>query len=309
ASCQVVVKDGNGCPSAAQAVTVGQPPVVSFTFSATAATCFAGTDGTITVTPSGGSGAGYQYSSDNGVTFQAANLFNGLAAATYQVVVKDGNGCPSAAQAVTVGQPPVVSFSFSATAATCFAGTDGTITVTPSGGSGAGYQYSSDNGVTFQAANLFNGLAAATYQVVVKDGNGCPSTAQAVTVGQPPVVSFTFSATPATCFAGTDGTITVTPSGGSGAGYQYSSDNGVTFQAANLFNGLAAATYQVVVKDGNGCPSAAQAVTVGQPTVVSFTFSATPATCFAGTDGTITVTPSGGSGAGYQYSSDNGVTF
>src|SRR5207249_2327103 len=102
-------------------------------------------------------------------------LFSDLAAATYQVVVKDGNGCPSAAQAVSVGQPPVVSFTFSAISATCFAGTDGTISVTPSGGSSAGYQYSRDNGVTFQAAGLFSGLAAATYQVVVKDGNSCPS--------------------------------------------------------------------------------------------------------------------------------------
>ncbi len=125
------------------------------------------------------------------------------------------------------------------TDATCNGGSNGTITVTASGGSGAGFTYSKDNGATFQASNIFNALAANTYQIVVKDGVGCISAATGVIIGQPTAVTFTDVKTDVTCNGAADGAITVTAAGGSGAGFTYSNDNGVTFQASNLFNGLA----------------------------------------------------------------------
>jgi hypothetical protein len=307
---QVVVKDGNACLSSATAITLGQPVAVTFTDVKTDATCSGATDGTIVVTASGGSGAGYTYSDDNGTTFQASNTFSSLPAATYQIVVKDGNGCLSAATSVTINQPAAVTFTNVAADVTCNGGSDGTITVTASGGSGGGYTYSSNNGGSFQAGNIFSGLTAATYQVVVKDGNGCLSTATAVTINQPSAVTFTNSKTDVTCNGGTDGTITVTASGGSGASYTYSSNNGGSFQASNVFSALAAATYQIVVKDGNGCVSTPTSVTINQPLAVTFTDVATDVTgCFGNTNGSIVVAASGGSGAGYTYSNDNGTTF
>ncbi len=215
--------------------------------------------------------------------------------------MQDGAGCISAATAVIIGQPAAVTFTDVKTDVTCNGGSNGTITVTASGGSGAGFTYS-DNGGTFQASNVFSALSPAAYQIKVKDGAGCISAATAVIIGQPTAVTFTDVKTDVTCNGGANGTITVTASGGSGAGYTYSKNNGGTFQASNVFSALAPATYQIKVKDGAGCISAATGVTIGQPTAVTFTDVKTNVTCNGVADGTITVTASGGSGAGYTYS-------
>src|SRR5207253_2335630 len=159
----------------------------------------------------------------------------------------------------------------------CNGGNNGSITVTASGGNGS-FQYSKDNGVSYQAGNVFNGLAAGAYTVVVKDGNNCLSAAQRVTVREPLVVRFTHGRAAVSCNGGNNGSITVTASGGN-ATFQYSKDNGVSYQAGNVFNGLAAGAYTVVVKDGNNCLSAAQTVTVSEPLVVSFTHGTATVSC------------------------------
>jgi hypothetical protein len=70
--------------------------------------------------------------------------------------------------------------------------------------------------------------------------------------------------TPTTSFAGVcptvnNGSITLSASGSNG--FTYSKDGGTTFQASNVFSGLAAGNYPVVVKDVNGCTKS-QSVTV-----------------------------------------------
>ena len=308
-SYSVVVKDGNGCLSSPSSVTITEPTAVTFTFSSVDVTCNGASTGSITVTASGGSGVGYIYSKDNGTTFQASNVFNGLIAGSYNVVVKDGNGCPTSATPVTINQPTAVTNSASSTDVTCNGGNDGSITVTASGGSGT-YTYSSDNGVTFQASNVFSNLTAATYNIVAKDGNGCLSAASPVTINEPAAITFTTSKTDVTtCTPGNDGSITVaSPAGGSGAGYMYSIDNGTTYQAGAAFNGLTPGNYNVVVKDGAGCASPATLVTVGSPGGLSFTTTQVNVSCNGGSDGSITITPSGGNGT-YTYSKDNGSSF
>jgi hypothetical protein len=311
ATYNVVVKDGNGCLSAATPVTINEPGAITFGTSKTdVTTCTPGNDGSITVSSAaGGSGAGYTYSIDNGTTFQGGNVFSTLVAGLYQVVVKDGAGCVSAASPVTITSPGALSFTTTQINVSCNGGSDGSITITSTGGTGT-YTYSKDNGATFSGSGTpftFNALTAATYQLVVKDGSGCQFSASVV-ITEPAVVSFTTTSVDATCNGGNNGSITVTASGGSGS-YSYSSDNGATFQASNVFNGLTAATYQVIVKDGNGCATAASAVMISEPAVVTFTNSSIDVTCNGGNDGSITVTASGGSGAGYTYSKDNGATF
>src|SRR5690606_32874304 len=62
----------------------------------------------------------------------------------------------------------------------CALADDGKITVTATG-TGT-LEYSKDNGVTYQAGNEFSDLAAGTYQIVVRDANGCVSEAEAVKI-------------------------------------------------------------------------------------------------------------------------------
>jgi hypothetical protein len=79
---------------------------------------------------------------------------------------------------------------------------------------------------------------------------------------------------------------------------QYSDDNGTTFQASNIFSGLGAGSYNIVVKDANGCTSGATSVTITAPAALTAVCSNNNSALFYGYSGdqtsTITVTPSGG---------------
>jgi gliding motility-associated-like protein len=294
------------CTASTSNVTITVNPIPTFTSVVTDVTsCIPGSDGSLTVTASGGSGT-YQYSKDNGTTFQASNIFSGLGAGSYNVLVEDGIGCRSAVAILTVGSPSGISATASKIDVTCNAGTDGSIAITATGGNGV-YTYSKDNGGTFQASNTFSGLLAGTYQMVVLDGVGCQFTFS-VTINEPTPVSFTTTQVDVTCNGLSNGSIAITASGGNGA-FTYSNDSGANFQGSNVFASLAAGPYVVQVKDGVGCVSGVSTVTILQPTVVTFTSSFTDATtCSPANDGTITITASGGTGA-YQYSKDGGGNF
>src|SRR4029453_17905086 len=260
----VVVQDANSCTASAS-VTINQP-AATVTISSTPTVdvlCFGQATGTITVNAAGGTGT-LTYSKDNGATFQPGNVFGGLVAGTYQIVVQDANSCTASAS-VTINQPAAtVTISSTPTVdVLCFGQATGTITVNAAGGTGT-LTYSKDNGATFQPGNVFGGLVAGTYQVVVQDANSCTASAS-VTINQP-AATVTISSTPTVdvlCFGQATGTITVNAAGGTGT-LTYSKDNGATFQPGNVFGGLVAGTYQIVVQDANSCTASAS-VTINQP--------------------------------------------
>jgi hypothetical protein len=111
------------------------------------------------------------YSIDGG-GYQASNIFTGLAAGTHTLSVKDANACTQSLASVTITAPTaisgsgVVSSNYNGSQLSCATSTDGAITVTASGGSGA-LTYSIDGG-GYQASNVFTGLAAGTHTLSVK---------------------------------------------------------------------------------------------------------------------------------------------
>jgi PKD repeat protein len=295
--------NAGGCTQDTITIFVGDPATI--TNVATTDPSCTGNDGSIVITATGGTGT-LQYSIDNGVTFQASNTFNGLGAATYNIVVEDAIGCQVTTTATLVASAGPSITNVAVTDPSCNGGTDGSIVITASGGTGT-LQYSIDNGVTFQASNTFNGLGAATYNIVVEDANLCQANTTATLTDPPAVVITNVATVDPTCNGGADGTITITASGGTGA-LNYSIDNGVTFQASNSFTGLGAATYNIVVEDANGCQVTTTATLIDPPAVVITNVATTDPSCAGNTDGTITITASGGAGT-LQYSIDNGVTF
>jgi len=138
--------------------------------------CSNAADGQITVTASGGT-TPYQYSKDNGATYQSSNVFSGLSAGIYQIVVKDANGCTTAPLQINITAPAALTMSIEQWDVTCFGDNNGRITVTVSGGSGK-YRFSKDGGrsfTDFQDGNeyTFENLVAGTYNIVAEDENGC----------------------------------------------------------------------------------------------------------------------------------------
>jgi len=176
------VKDANN-NTASTSVTITEPPAISISTSQTNVSCNGGSDGSITVTATGGTGT-LEYSSNGGSTYQSGNVFTGLTANTYSIFVKDANNCTSSVS-VTITEPAVLAFTTTVVNVSCPGSSDGSITVNATGGTTA-YQYSKDNGGTFQASNLFSGLTAGNYNVVVKDANNCITSATSVTVGTVP---------------------------------------------------------------------------------------------------------------------------
>ena len=288
----VTVTDGNACTTTSTA-TITQPTAITASATNTSVSCNAGSNGTITVTASGGT-APYTYSS-NGTTFQASNSFTGLTAGTYTLTVKDANNCTQTTT-TTITQPNALVATPTITNVLCNGASTGSVTLAVTGGTSP-YTYSwTGTSFTATTANI-SSRPAGTYNVTVTDANSCTTTATAV-ITQPTALTATAANTNVSCFGGSNGTITVTAAGGT-APYTYSS-NGTTFQASNVFTGLAANTYTITVKDANNC-TVTVSRTVTQPTVLALTNDGTsPASCANTTDGAYFISVSGGTSP-YTY--------
>lgn len=136
-----------------------------------------------------------------------------------------------------------IQLSFTTVQPTCYGYTNGTATVTATGGN-APYAYLWNNN---QSGQTNFGLGAGTYSVTVTDQNGQTATGN-VTVTQPNPLYVTFSTTGLSCISNI-GTLTAHPTGGT-VPYNYLWSTGESTQTISISN---AGTYLVTVTDANGC--------------------------------------------------------
>ncbi|MEZ4968836.1 MAG: SprB repeat-containing protein [Flavobacteriaceae bacterium] len=252
--------------------------------------CFGGSNGSATVTATGGT-AGYAYSwAPTGGTAATAT---GLTAGTYTVTVTDANSC-TATQSFTITEPTTLTATPSAqTNVSCNGGANGSATVAVTGGT-PGYTYS---GHPLGTAATATGLTAGTYTVTVTDANSCTAT-QSFTITEPTALTATPSAqTNVSCNGGANGSATVAVTGAPGYTYSWAPTGGTAATAT----GLTAGTYTVMVTDANSC-TATQSFTITEPTTLTATPSAqTNISCNGGANGSATVAVTGGA-PGYTYS-------
>ena len=292
----ITVLDGNGCTGSSN-ITIPTGSGISATNSTIATSCNNSANGSITITPTGGS---TPYTYQLGIApFQLSNTYNNLTANNYTVTVKDANGCTTTTNA-TVTAGPALSATTTITNVLCNGGNTASILVTNTNGT-TPYTYTL-NGGTPQSNNTFANLTAGTYTIALTDVNTCTGTLTAV-VSEPAVLGINATATPVLCNGAATGTITISGTGGTGA-YTYSIDN-VSYVATNTFT-VPANNYTVYIKDANGCANNAN-VTVTQPAILGISANTTNATCNGGADGTITATATGGTPT-YTYSID-GTNF
>ena len=217
---------------------VTQPNKLAVTETVFNPSCSGSANGSINISPSGGSGS-YSYAWSNGATTEDISNLN---AGTYKVTVTDSLGCSVTASYLLLNNVRITLTSV-ITKAAC-GQSNGAVNVTVSGGT-APYTYSWDNGATSE--DLIN-VAAGTYRLTVTDANGCQGQAMYV-VAVNNTLGITFTVTPAGCFNETSGAIDITPSGGT-APYSYSWQNGATTQD---IGGLAGGIYRVTITDNVGC--------------------------------------------------------
>ena len=251
------VTDALGC-SDDVTVIITEPTVLVASETHTDVTCFGFSDGTATITGSGGT-----------APYLGEGTFTGLAAGTYSYIVTDALGCTDDVS-VTIGEPTRLYANETHTNVSCFGGSDGTATITASGGTGP-----------YLGVGTFGGLIAGTYSYTVTDSKGCTADVY-VTITEPTVLVAAETHTNINCFGDTDGTATITASGGTGP-----------YVGEGTFTGLAAGTYTYWVTDALGC-SDDVSVTITEPTELIASESHTNVSCFGLSDGTATITASGG---------------
>jgi hypothetical protein len=267
----------------------------------------ASSNGSITASASGGSGFTYSL---NGGTFQSSGSFTGLAAGSYTIAAKNGDGCSGSGSftltAINLCAGVTITVAGTTVNPTTPTGTNGSITVTASGGA-APYSYKLNNG-TAQPSNVFNNLAVGSYTITVTDANNCSGTGNFNLLNPCAGVSISVSGTSVspTTGGGTNGSITASASGGVGP-YTYSS-NGTTFQASNVFNNLGSGSYTITAKDANGCTGTGSFTLTNPCTGVTITVQATSVnpSVSGGTNGSITASATGGT-APYTFNVNAGA--
>ena len=281
----VTVNGANSC-SSSTTVTVSSTNAITLSNNSTNTTC--GNDnGTVSTSITAGNGPfTYAWSPGGATTASVSNLASG----NYTVTVNGAGGC-SATGSVTIGASTGVALNTSATNANCNQ-TNGSATVIASGGSGSyTYSWSPGNATTATATNLATG----NYTVSVNDGQGCSNTAS-VYVPQNTTLTATVTGTNVTCGSNNDGTINLTPSGGTGPyTYLWSPNSATTQDLTGLTTGL----YSVTIYDASGCQFSIN-YAVDSDNTMQVTSNVQDETCKGYHDGSIDLTVAGGTGP-YTY--------
>ncbi len=265
-------------------------PVVSQT--TTPVLCHGSSSGSATLTVTGGTPP-LDFSWSNGATTQ--NISNATAG-IYFVTVSSATGCGAIASA-TITQPALLLATCSGTKLTCTGYNDGTSSVITTGGT-APYFYLWNNGST---QTSIQNLSVSTYSVTITDSCGAVATC-AYNVANPTALSVVTGGTGVTCFGAGNGTASITASGGTSP-YSYLWSNGVSnAQTTNL----QPKTYFVTVTDFCGT-TIAGSFTVSNPPTLSTTGITTGVSCQGGSDGSATLSPTGGTSP-YSYSWSIGST-
>lgn len=172
-------------------------------------------------------------------------------------------------------------------------------TSTNSGGGNSGNVLWSNSDTTSSITVSPN--TSTNYSVAVTSGSNVCRDTVAITVIQSPNV--TLSSTNLTCFSDTNGTASLAVSGGT-TPYSYAWSTGDT---TNSVSSLSAGAYGYSVTSGNNC-SIIDSVTITSPSEILVASNINnPASCYGSTDGSATVSVSGGT-PGYTYLWPSGTT-
>jgi len=290
----VTITDANLCVNYTWQ-DISQPSDLTINGTAGKVNCQGSSTGQVTTTVAGGSGGLFNYLWSNG---QNSATASNLSAGVYTVTVTNAAGCTKS-KSFTVTENPAISLAtVTVIPVSCYGGTNGSVQFLVSGGVSP-YIYLWSNGQTGSTAV---NLSAGSYTVVVTDAVLCTKV-QSWIVTQPTALSIAGAKTNVSCFGGSNGTASISASGGT-VPYHYNWSTGATNQQ---ITGLTAGAYSVTVVDANSCTSISSQ-TITQPTAITVAGTPVNVTCQGGNNGAVTTTITGGSGGPYNYLWNNGQT-
>lgn len=251
--------------------------------------CNSGNDGKLVVTTYFGKGP-YLYQWSANVTNHTDSLASNLAAGNYSVTVTDSRDS-IAITSTTITEAPALATSFLKTDLTCYQSGDGTINLTPSGGTpGYTYNWTGASGFNPITQNQ-SGLAAGWFKVTVTDANSCTKK-DSIQVNEPAKILFGNSVvTPAIPPGSSTGKIVAGVSGGTPS-YSYAwAEAGVIMsgETTDSIINLLGDTYQLSITDSHSCLADTSFVVPDQ-SLLQINKYTTPVTCYGLSNGSAAVT-------------------
>ncbi len=265
-------------------------------------TCNGLTNGSATVSASGGSGLTYNWTPGNPSGDGTATV-TGLSAGTWTCTVTNSCGNSNSTN-FTISQPSSLTLSTaSQTNVSCFGGSNGVASVNNASGGTAGYSYNWTPGnPTGDGTTSVSGLVSGTWTCTVTDANGCTAS-QNFNITAPSALALTTnSQTNVSCFGGSNGAASVNTATGGTASYTYNWTPGnPSGDGTTSVTGLTAGTWTCTVTDANGC-TATQNFNITAPSALALTTnSQTNVSCFGGSNGAASVNSATGGTASYTY--------
>ncbi len=237
-----VTPSANGCDGPPTNIIISVNPTPTATAITTAVTTCTGIpDGTITINATGGT-APLNYALDGGAT-AANNIFSNIGVGSHTAVIYDAAGCQFTLNNIDViGNTGISITNIIPVNVNCYGETTGSLTITAPGAT----EYSINNGTDWFPSNVFLGLPAGNYSVIVKDAGNCQD-AQSISISSPSAIETDSTVTNMLCTVLGNALINVT---GGVEPYSYNWFDSSTLPSHNnLTNG----NYLVTITDANIC--------------------------------------------------------
>lgn len=280
---RAVVKSGVCAEANSGTATITIDPVsVGGTVSASAAVCSGVNNGTLTLSGHTGNVVRWEFSTNGGTswtnitnTTTTLNYTNLTTSTVYRAVVQNGS-CTianSGTATITVNLSPTVAATPLAQETLCNGNAITAISISnPSSIPGTTFSWTrnktvevsgiaaSGNGssITGSLTNTTNSVQVVDF-TITPSANGCPGNPVTVSVTVYPTMILTMVAKDVSCTGGNDGEIMLTVSGGKPP-YQFTINDGANYYPAvptntsiYTFSNLLKGTYNVIVRDANGC--------------------------------------------------------
>ena len=299
----VITESSSSCTSVLNEM-VNRNNSLTVNTSSTPTACVAVSTGSITITPTNGTGP-YTFKLDGflpvpgPVPFTFINVSGGI----HQVTVFDATGCQTNILNVNIPIGPGVLGVTTSTLASCAAVANGSITVTATSGF-TPFTWQLDGGA-FQAGtspHVFPNVNSGAHTIAISDNVGC-SISLPVNVTAGPGVTGNTTSTPASCQSVNNGTITATAISGA-APFTWQLDGGPFQSGTNpyTFTNVSGGMHFVTIKDNVGCTRTFN-LTVLSGSGPAATAISTATSCNGASNGTITVSANNGA-APYRFSLD-----
>lgn len=274
----VEVKDANDCIDQLNITLINESGPIPVIDTLNHISCFSGANGKVVIGVNNGV-APFQYSLNSGPN-QASNIFNTILAGNHIITVTDNNGC-SAQINFVLTEPSQLALNISSLDATCHNECNGQVFLDVSG-SNSSYNFSVNGGVynaiSFNQFDTINNLCADNnINIIVTDSLNCLINAF-VNINEPDSIQITPIVVDPTCFYSCDGDISLSAIGGTGA-FEYSIDNGLTYQVNNQFSSLCEDFYNLKVRDANQCENSDTVSVIAPPEFKIDTLSISHTTC------------------------------